>query len=99
MLNMVDILILQGEHDAVSLRLQPSWFPVCSAKQGHPTAFLPLMHYTLLSFSNRISEYIVERGYELYGKSDLRFMEAVYRVGMSDSCWQLTANVSLALVM
>ncbi|EDQ90826.1 uncharacterized protein MONBRDRAFT_23873 [Monosiga brevicollis MX1] len=55
-------------------------FDTTRAKLGDPAAFLPLIHYTLLAYSHRVSAELAEHGYELYGKSDLRFVEAVFRL-------------------
>lgn len=49
-------------------------------KEGDPVAFLPLLHYALLAYSRPLNLLLASRGYELYGKSDLRFIEGAYRV-------------------
>lgn len=48
--------------------------------EGFPVAFLPIMHYTILDYSPEVSNYIRDKGFELYGKSDFRFMEQVYKL-------------------
>ncbi|KAJ1550716.1 Centrosomal protein of 44 kDa, partial [Nowakowskiella sp. JEL0078] len=50
------------------------------AASGAPDAFLPLIHFILLEYSHVLSEYLVSRNYELYGKRDARFIAAVYLV-------------------
>lgn len=46
---------------------------------GAPTAFLPILHYIFLDFSVDLTEYFA-KDYELYGKTDLRFVETVYKI-------------------
>ena len=48
--------------------------------QGVPLAFLPILHYVFVDFSYALAQYFAGKDYELFGKSDLRFMEVVYRV-------------------
>ena len=47
---------------------------------GNPAAFLPILHYVFLDFSSALAQYFAEKDYELYGKTDLRFVEVVYRI-------------------
>ena len=47
---------------------------------GDPVGVLPLLHFALLRFSKNVARWLVERGYDLYGKTDLRFIETVYRL-------------------
>lgn len=48
--------------------------------QGIPKAFLPIVHYVFLDYSILLAQHFASKEYELYGKTDLRFMEAVYKV-------------------
>ena len=48
--------------------------------QGVPFAFLPLIHHCLLIYSTEVSEYIVKNGFDLYAKSDLRFIESCFKM-------------------
>ena len=48
--------------------------------QGLPKAFLPVVHHVFLDYSIDLAQYFATKEYELYGKTDLRFMEAVYKV-------------------
>ena len=48
--------------------------------QGVPKAFLPVVHHVFLDYSISLAQYFANKGYDLYGKTDLRFMEAVYKV-------------------
>jgi centrosomal protein CEP44 len=48
--------------------------------QGTPTAFLPIYHYLFTNYSHAIAEMISSSDTELFGKTDFRFIEAVYKV-------------------
>ena len=48
--------------------------------QGVPQAFLPALHHAFLDYSISLAEYFAAKEYDLYGKTDLRFLEAVYKV-------------------
>ena len=48
--------------------------------EGEPGAFLPLLHHVLLGYSRPLATRIVEKGYELAGKPDLRFAEAAFKL-------------------
>lgn len=47
--------------------------------QGTPRCFLPILHYIFLDYSVDLTEFFA-KDYELYGKTDLRFVETVYKV-------------------
>lgn len=47
---------------------------------GKPTAFLPLYHYAFTSYSHSVAELIASSDAELYGKTDFRFIEAMYKI-------------------
>ncbi|XP_061408377.1 centrosomal protein of 44 kDa isoform X2 [Lethenteron reissneri] len=47
---------------------------------GDAKALLPLLHHTFTEYSLPVAECLAEWGVELAAKSDLRFVEAVYRV-------------------
>merc|ERR1719265_274967 len=51
---------------------------------GAPEAFLPILHYIFLNFSRYFSRFVVEKGYDLSGKNDLRFVETVFRFGRKE---------------
>ncbi|XP_050391678.2 centrosomal protein of 44 kDa [Patella vulgata] len=53
---------------------------VTNLSKGVPTAFLPIYHYAFTQYSIPITEKIASMDIELFGKSDLRFMEAVYKI-------------------
>ncbi|NXI34210.1 CEP44 protein, partial [Galbula dea] len=48
--------------------------------KGDPAAFLPIISYSFTSFSTHIAELLVKCDVELTAKSDLRFVEAVYKL-------------------
>ncbi|XP_063191541.1 centrosomal protein of 44 kDa isoform X2 [Chroicocephalus ridibundus] len=48
--------------------------------KGDPAAFLPIISYSFTSFSTYIAELLVKCDVELTAKSDLRFIEAIYKV-------------------
>ena len=48
--------------------------------EGLPIQFLPIMHYVVIDYSPEVAKYIREKGFELYGKSDFRFMELIYKL-------------------
>ncbi|NXF93330.1 CEP44 protein, partial [Eubucco bourcierii] len=48
--------------------------------KGDPAAFLPLISYSFTSFSTHIAELLVKCDVELTAKSDLRFVEAIYKL-------------------
>eukprot|EP00039_Didymoeca_costata_P007610 m.101699 g.101699 ORF g.101699 m.101699 type:complete len:530 (+) comp13754_c0_seq1:183-1772(+) len=51
-----------------------------SVRNGSPQVFLPLIHFAVLGYSQLVANFIISHGYELYGKSDLRFIEGVYKL-------------------
>ncbi|NXJ80840.1 CEP44 protein, partial [Trogon melanurus] len=48
--------------------------------KGDPAAFLPIISYAFTSFSTYIAELLVKCDVELTAKSDLRFIEAIYKL-------------------
>lgn len=51
-----------------------------SLSHGDPSAFLPIVSFTLTSFSPPFAEHLMATGLELTGKSDLRFTDTLYKV-------------------
>eukprot|EP00112_Aurelia_sp_Birch-Aquarium-sp1_P024664 Seg788.21 transcript_id=Seg788.21/GoldUCD/mRNA.D3Y31 product="Centrosomal protein of 44 kDa" protein_id=Seg788.21/GoldUCD/D3Y31 len=47
---------------------------------GIPSAFLPIMHHVLLDYSHELASYFVNKNYDLYGRTDLRFVETVLKI-------------------
>ncbi|KAI8847502.1 Centrosomal spindle body, CEP44-domain-containing protein [Chytridium lagenaria] len=60
--------------------------------RGDPTSFLPLIHFVLLDASPALAVYISERGHDLYGKRDTRFIEAVYKLLRDEFSFRPTLN-------
>ncbi|XP_063740078.1 centrosomal protein of 44 kDa isoform X2 [Eleginops maclovinus] len=48
--------------------------------KGDPSAFLPIVSFTLTSFSPPFANQLMEAGLELTGKTDLRFTDTLYKV-------------------
>ena len=49
-------------------------------KKGNPADLLPLMHYALLGYSKWVHDYLVEKGYDLFSKTDIRFVETIQKI-------------------
>jgi hypothetical protein len=47
---------------------------------GDPAGYLPLLHFAVLRLSKLVARWVTELGYELYAKSDARFVEGVFRL-------------------
>jgi hypothetical protein len=47
-------------------------------KEGNPLFFLPILHYTVLSFSKYFAQYLLENDYELFSKSDKDFIAKLF---------------------
>lgn len=48
--------------------------------EGVPLAFLPLIHHCLLVYSTPIADLVRQSKFDLYAKSDFRFIESVYKL-------------------
>ena len=48
--------------------------------EGVPLAFLPLIHHCLLVFSIPIADFVRQSKFDLFAKSDYRFIESVYKL-------------------
>ena len=53
---------------------QVVWF---RALAGNASVFLPVIHFTLILYSQLVAEHIRESGYELEAKNDYQFMKNV----------------------
>ncbi|XP_061589122.1 centrosomal protein of 44 kDa isoform X2 [Cololabis saira] len=58
----------------------PGYVDFAGLSKGDPSAFLPLVGFTLTSFSEPFAEQLMAAGLELTGKTDLRFTDAFYKV-------------------
>eukprot|EP00048_Salpingoeca_helianthica_P014081 m.215102 g.215102 ORF g.215102 m.215102 type:complete len:479 (-) comp15588_c2_seq2:385-1821(-) len=54
------------------------------AREGLPEVFLPLIHHALLSYSRHVAGWLAAQGHDLFGKSDLRFIEGAFKVLRDD---------------
>ncbi|RVE75832.1 hypothetical protein OJAV_G00002840 [Oryzias javanicus] len=48
--------------------------------KGDPSAFLPIVSFTLTTFSPPFTEQLLTAGFELIGKTDLRFTDTLYKL-------------------
>ena len=58
----------------------PQTVEQAGAFEGYPFVFLPILHHVLLNYSEAFAAHIVEKGFELSGKSDARFVESIYKL-------------------
>lgn len=47
---------------------------------GMPSSLLPILHAALLHYSLPLAKHLMNRGYALYGKSDLNFIHGAFQV-------------------
>ena len=47
---------------------------------GIPTSFLPILHYIVSDYSCELSSFFSYKGYDSCGKTDLRFIEVLYKL-------------------
>jgi len=76
---------LPGNVEKLKLELGKIKFPAKRfneklIREGDPAGLLPILHYSLLNFSKPLAQKVVQEGYELNGKTDLRFLEAVWKL-------------------
>ena len=66
---------------------------------GIPSAFLPIIHHVLLDFSSDLASFFARKDYELYARTDLRFVETVYKILLQEFSYKpsLTKQQFLAL--
>ncbi|KAM9769452.1 centrosomal protein of 44 kDa isoform 2-T3 [Menidia menidia] len=58
----------------------PGHMDYSGLSKGDPSAFLPIVSFTLTSYSPPFAEQLIGDGIELTGKTDLRFTDAFYKV-------------------
>ncbi|XP_068582746.1 centrosomal protein of 44 kDa isoform X1 [Cebidichthys violaceus] len=58
----------------------PGYVDYNGLSKGDPSAFLPIVSFTLTSFSPPFAKQLMEAGLELTGKTDLRFTDTLYKV-------------------
>ena len=57
-------------------------------KRGSPSDLLPLVHFALLGYSKVVHDALISGGYELFAKTDIRFLETVYKLLRSEFDYQ-----------
>ena len=60
--------------------LPPCVFVASSLSKGDPSAFLPIVDFSLTTFSPLLTAQLITAEFELTGKTDLRFTDTVYKV-------------------
>ena len=45
---------------------------------GKPEIFLPIIHYTLFNYSEKVAQYLYDNNYDIYAKNDLDFINSVF---------------------
>eukprot|EP00698_Gefionella_okellyi_P024558 TRINITY_DN8701_c0_g1_i1.p1 TRINITY_DN8701_c0_g1~~TRINITY_DN8701_c0_g1_i1.p1 ORF type:complete len:234 (-),score=35.11 TRINITY_DN8701_c0_g1_i1:110-811(-) len=53
---------------------------ISSLKAGDPAALLPVLHFALYGFSRLLAKFLNENNFDLYAKSDARFLDGVYKL-------------------
>jgi hypothetical protein len=76
---------LHSNVDKLKSQLRMLRFPIKDFMEegvrcGKPIALLPILHYVFLQYSGKFVDFLREKRYELYAKSDLRFVEEIYKV-------------------
>ena len=51
-----------------------------SLSVGSSSGFLSLLHAAIMHYSLPLANWFTHHGYDLYGRSDLRFLQELYRV-------------------
>lgn len=57
----------------------PEKIEVDCLTEGNPLFFLPILHFSLLSYSKHVAEYLLENQYELFSKSDKEFVNKIFK--------------------
>ena len=53
---------------------------------------LPLIHFALLGYSKHVHDSLVAKGYDLFAKTDVRFLEAVYKLLRQEFAYRPQVN-------
>ncbi|CDW73312.1 centrosomal protein of 44 kda-like [Stylonychia lemnae] len=48
--------------------------------KGHPSVFLPIINFFLVTFSKPVAQYIYEKGYEFSTQNDFHFLTSIYEI-------------------
>jgi hypothetical protein len=57
----------------------PEKIDIDSLTEGNPLIFLPILHFSLLSYSKYVAEFLLENKYELFSKSDKDFVNKIFK--------------------
>ncbi|CAD8174853.1 unnamed protein product [Paramecium pentaurelia] len=63
-------------------------------KDNNPTFFLRILHYILIEYNSGFYKSLVDKGYELYSKNDLRFTEQVFKMLQLEFNYKLSINIA-----
>ena len=66
-----------------------------SLSKGLTAAFLPIYHYVFLNYSRPLAELISNINIDMYGKSDLKFLESMYKVTIINTIYYCIAGCVL----
>ena len=50
------------------------------ALKGHPSVFLPIIHFSLLIYSKPVAEFINDQGFDLFAQNDYTFVSCTYEI-------------------
>ncbi len=53
---------------------------VDKALKGHPSVFLPVIHFSLLIYSKPVSDFIADQGFDLFAQNDFTFVSCTYEI-------------------
>eukprot|EP01083_Nonionella_stella_P269346 911233_1 len=62
--------------------------------RGSSPDLLPIIHFALLEYSGSVAEFLTDRGYDIYGRNDQRFMDNVFRLLRSEFAYFPALSVS-----
>ncbi|PRP87612.1 hypothetical protein PROFUN_04639 [Planoprotostelium fungivorum] len=70
-----------------------------SLLQGDSKSFVTIIQYVLLRWSRHVSTWISQQGYEMFGKSDAKFIESTYKLLRTEFAYHpsLTVNQFLSV--
>ena len=53
---------------------------------------MPLIHFALLGYSKHVHDSLVAKGYDLFAKTDVRFLEAAYKLLRQEFAYRPQVN-------
>ena len=57
-----------------------------------------MIHFALLGFSKRVHDSLVSKGYDLFAKTDVRFLEAVFKLLRQEFAYQPQVSLPHAIL-